>query len=393
MHRQALLFSRMLKRLFSGGGSRRKAAGGGGGKHQETKEEEDALRTPATAPLDYGYDGAGAGGGNGAGGVPRGRSDQSMGSEGYFDAQELYADNFKLRREQARLREELAKKKFQEAKLAAELEEASDERAKLEERLMGFVDHLHDRDVKLARLAEEKAEAEALLQALADYHEQEQEQQAQERRQQQQQRRGRPGGPPIHGRLLYALCVAAAPGVAVLLLLLLAAAAVPAADHRLLGGLGGLLFSPRSAFWQNRVSGLLALAPGGGALQQGEYLRSCRPRFGLAVLGGCGGPSRTAAAAPPHVLHLGHDGNLVLYRGHSPVNHGGAVWATGALSSYQMVGGAGGGGSYRALVDARGELRVVKEEAGKESVVFSRPLSRLPTDLVRLGMVEGSRRR
>jgi hypothetical protein len=399
----------MFKRLFKGKGSKGPAALDGK-RHQlaETKEaDEEAhghggyIRTPATEPLEELQQLQHAGGG---GGVPRVASDASArsGASEYFDAQELYADNFKLKRQAAKMREELSQKRFREAQLAAALEEASEERARLEERLMGFVETVHERDVRLARLTQEKAEAEALLQALADYHaSQEQEEKEQEEGKGKgggllaslaRLRGGRvgsgPGGPPLHGRLLYALCIAAAPGVGLLLLLLLAAAAFPTADHRVLGGLGGLLLDPRSAFWRTRASGLASLGPAGGVLQQGEYLRSCRPLVWGLARPGCGAA---------HVLHLGHDGNLVVYRGHSPLNHGGAVWATGPVSSYQAAAAAVKGGDtvrYRALVDAKGVLKVVKEEVGKggkgkEWVVFSRPVSRLPPDLVRLGVVEG----
>lgn len=236
-----------------------------------------------------------------------------------------------------------------------------EERVALEQKLMELVDGLHQRDLRLARLEQQKAEAEEVLQALADYHEsQEQGQEQQPRPRGKQQGRVR--------RMLITLV----PGTGFLLLLLVVVALLPALDHRLLGGLGGLLLSPRSAFWSNRASGLPRLGRG-DVLREGEYLRSCRPL--VAGLGGSG-------CADPHVLHMRHDGILTMYRGASPTNHLGAVW-TSSSTSYSK---ADGRATFSATVDKKGGLKVVKVEDGhkkgpKETIVFSRPVSRLPPAL------------
>lgn len=348
-----------------------------GGK-EETKEAE-AVRTPSTVPLGFDEE-------EDTVGVPRASSNGS-GSE-YFDAQELYADNFKLKRERMRLLEELryvrmwstrisapknsnddcspqsppppnndSKKRFREAQLTAQLEE---ERGALEEKLMSLVEELDGRDQLLARLQAEKADAEQLLQALADYHESTQASGTELQRQPRAKQRG------AGTRRLVAL----APGMVFLLLLLVIVALLPAVDHRLLGGFGGLLAWPWSAFWRNRASGLAHL--GRGTLHQGEYLRSCR-QFVAALGGEC---------TDPHVLHMGHDGNLVLFRGASLFGAN-PVWSTSQLSSYK-VGQSTGRASYWATVDKQGVLKVVKVEGDghkkgpRETVVFSRPVSRLP---------------
>jgi hypothetical protein len=209
-------------------------------------------------------------------------------------------------------------------------------------------------------LQAEKADAEQLLQALADYHESTQASGTGLQRQPRAKQRG------ASTRRLVAL----APGMGFLLLLLVVVALLPAVDHRLLGGFGGLLAWPWSAFWRNRASGLAHL--GRGILHQGEYLRSCR-QF-VAGLGG--------ECTDPHVLHMGHDGNLVLFRGASLFGAS-PVWSTSQLSSYK-VGQSTGRARYWATVDKQGVLKVVKVEGEghkkgpRETVVFSRPVSRLP---------------
>lgn len=78
------------------------AKGGSSKQKEETKEAEaEAVGTPSTAPLGFDEEEEVANAG-----VPRTSSHGSQGSE-YFDAQELYADNFKLKRERVRLLEDL----------------------------------------------------------------------------------------------------------------------------------------------------------------------------------------------------------------------------------------------------------------------------------------------
>lgn len=395
----------MFKRLLSQSGS---SKGKGQPKaikkeEQEVNEEGPDVRTPATVPLRY-DDGEE----NEAVQLqqsPRpsveeeaeqeeegdGDGQQPLSSSS-LDAQALYADNFLLRREQARQRNELAEKRYREAQITAALEDANEERARLEEQVIGFVTALHERDVEIRRLKEEKAEMEEVLRAVAEYHANQEEDQAAPGPAEEE----KTGAGRESGSRLYRLLVLTAPGVGLLLLLLLLTAAIPSVDHRLLGGLGGLLLLPSSPLWRNRASALTHLAPGHGVLRQGEYLRGCGGQQRSSMIGGWGG----AWCEDPHVLHLEAGGNLVLYKGYSPFNHAGPVWTSGALTSYRIglggrnngngKGGGKDGGNFHALVSVNGVLKVVRVDEGKrkEAVVFSRPVSRLPAGLLGLEMVK-----
>jgi hypothetical protein len=314
----------------------------------------------------------------------------------------------------AKMRDELAKRRFKEASLQTQVDDLSDEVRRLEKEVKNkdvimeaCVDRLHEQEMRLGRLQREKEEAEEILEVAAETI---RETRAQVQLLEERKSRsnvwdsvrclvGR-GSREVNEKKIAmmaeeeeAVIFPSWASFRLPLLLLILSIAV----MYLTNGSQFLPFHPLHRY-DSRASNLPALLPGGRALESGEYLSSCRHPWLFAA--GLGGRSEGDGCTNPHFLWMQEDGLLVLYRGWSPSQHGGPVWAThpvdvttvaGSRTMKKLRGGedkrhVAGEGSPRRIVRALVERDVLKlvrvlEGSGAEVVVFSMALSKLPAVL------------
>jgi len=84
------------------------------------------------------------------------------------DAELAIAQKFILERQGARMRDELAKKRFKEASLQSQVDELGDEVRRLEKKVKGKDAILDEQEMRLGRLQREKEEAEEILEVAAE---------------------------------------------------------------------------------------------------------------------------------------------------------------------------------------------------------------------------------
>jgi len=321
-------------------------------------------------------------------------------------------EKFLLERQGARMRDELARKKFTVASLSTQVQELTDEVRRWEKEtkckdtmLEGCAQRLHEQEVALSRARREKTETDEMLEATAES--------LRETRARLEQLEGRglwePVGKAMDGGLvgeargaptatgevpskrtgmarIYALSLAC---VAILAMGVFAGASLDVVSLEGITPLGTTC----------RRSALLVLRPGGPSLAMREYISSCRTSQWLTTSGGT--ETSLGGCQNPHFLWLQGDGNLILYRGTSPSRHAGPVWATQRIEGKRALGlegeslgnargkkGSRDGGrqeerprySYRAFVDGKKRLKVVRrlEGSADEKTVFSMAAKRLP---------------
>lgn len=299
-----------------------------------------------------------------------------------LDPEVLYNQKFVLQQQSKRLREELAQKRFAELSLSNQVEALGEDVERLETELAGrtdalmeCVERLHEHEVLVMQLRQENEEAVEMVQLAARAAGLNADGSSRRKPTLMDLLRCRGGGSKVGGvpTSFYmdkelSVWVRLAP-VLLLLGIFFLFSYVQWYGGR--GVLGGLLFSSTSPFWRSRPSGLTHLVPGGFALGPGEYMQSC-PRWGI------------RQCPKPLFLWMQEDGNLVLYRGYSPMHHGGPVWSIHPVNEYSLAatGRRRQGGKVKALVDEQNVLKLVHTfQGGAEVVLFGRSLDKLPRAL------------
>lgn len=345
------------------------------------------------------------------------------------DEEAELVQKFVLERQGVKMRDELAKKRFKEASLQTQVDDLNDEVRRLEKEVKAkdaildeCVATLHEQEMRMGRLQREKEEGEEILEVAAETI---RETRAQVQLLEERKSRsnvwdsvcrlmGRGSG-EVNEKKIAAMAEEEAVAsssralfkLTTLLLLLLSVSALYTTS-----GSQFLPFHPLHRY-HSRASRLPALLPGGLALEPGEYLSSCpHPWLFAAGLAKGGSEGDGGGCTNPHFLWMQEDGLLVLYRGWSPSQHGGPVWAThpvdvttvaGSRTMKKLRGGEdnhnmSGGGSprriVRALVDERNVLKLVRvlEGSGAEVVVFSMGANKLPTVLSPWPFAKGSKK-